>query len=317
MSETMTSGEIEDILSSIRRLVSEDLRPAPRPGQTTLVSDDTPRASGKLILTPALRVVPVEPPASRSAAPLILNTLAAASEVPALSDIGGTAPEALAAQSPEAAVPERASAADAWADEPAALDLQSWAGEADTDAAATPDPAIAGTPDAEPVPPGPAAREPMRFPGWPPVEGAEDWPEEEGAAASVPDADPAPRAEDVVGSIGAALHRHGTWEAETGDPAPVTRLSWIEVADDAAEDDDTTPPPRFVHRAEVSPRDPVEEPALIGTTEDVLDEAVLRDIVRAVLREELQGHLGERITRNIRKLVRAEINRSLTLRDYE
>jgi hypothetical protein len=31
--------------------------------------------------------------------------------------------------------------------------------------------------------------------------------------------------------------------------------------------------------------------------------------VRDVLREELQGRLGERITRNIRKLVRAEIAR--------
>jgi hypothetical protein len=31
--------------------------------------------------------------------------------------------------------------------------------------------------------------------------------------------------------------------------------------------------------------------------------------VRDVLREELQGRMGERITRNIRKLVRAEIVR--------
>lgn len=36
MSEPMTSGEIEDILSSIRRLVSEDLRPAPRTGACRL-----------------------------------------------------------------------------------------------------------------------------------------------------------------------------------------------------------------------------------------------------------------------------------------
>ncbi len=46
-----------------------------------------------------------------------------------------------------------------------------------------------------------------------------------------------------------------------------------------------------------------------------LDEEHLREIVRAVLREELQGPMGERITRNIRKLVRAEIHRAILTRD--
>lgn len=43
-----------------------------------------------------------------------------------------------------------------------------------------------------------------------------------------------------------------------------------------------------------------------------LDEEVLRRIVTQVLQQELQGALGERITRNVRKLVRREINRALT-----
>ena len=51
MSEPMSSTEIEDVLSSIRRLVSDDLRPAPR--AATVASE----GNGKLILTPALRVV--------------------------------------------------------------------------------------------------------------------------------------------------------------------------------------------------------------------------------------------------------------------
>gem|GEM_PF-4247016 len=38
-------------------------------------------------------------------------------------------------------------------------------------------------------------------------------------------------------------------------------------------------------------------------------------LVRDVLREELQGRLGERITRNIRKLVRAEIARVVASED--
>jgi cell pole-organizing protein PopZ len=48
-----------------------------------------------------------------------------------------------------------------------------------------------------------------------------------------------------------------------------------------------------------------------------IDESVLHDIVRKLIREELQGDLGERITRNVRKLVRAEINRALAARAYE
>ena len=46
------------------------------------------------------------------------------------------------------------------------------------------------------------------------------------------------------------------------------------------------------------------------------DEAVLRDLVRDLIREELQGALGERITRNVRKLVRAELNRALAVHDF-
>jgi cell pole-organizing protein PopZ len=42
-----------------------------------------------------------------------------------------------------------------------------------------------------------------------------------------------------------------------------------------------------------------------------IDEAGLRAMVAEILREELQGALGERITRNIRKLVRTEVARAL------
>ena len=47
------------------------------------------------------------------------------------------------------------------------------------------------------------------------------------------------------------------------------------------------------------------------------DEEVLRDLVRDIIREELAGTLGERITRNVRKLVRAEIARALAVREFE
>ncbi len=51
--------------------------------------------------------------------------------------------------------------------------------------------------------------------------------------------------------------------------------------------------------------------------ESLLDENDLRALVAEVLREELKGPLGERITRNVRKLVRREIAQALSSLDIE
>jgi hypothetical protein len=48
-----------------------------------------------------------------------------------------------------------------------------------------------------------------------------------------------------------------------------------------------------------------------------IDAEALRDLVAEIIRQELQGTLGERITRSVRKLVRREINRILEARDLE
>lgn len=50
---------------------------------------------------------------------------------------------------------------------------------------------------------------------------------------------------------------------------------------------------------------------------DILDEETLREMVSDIVREELQGALGERITRNVRKLVRREIHRAIAAQDLE
>jgi hypothetical protein len=55
----------------------------------------------------------------------------------------------------------------------------------------------------------------------------------------------------------------------------------------------------------------------LDDTAGFVSEDLLREIVRDMIRDELQGNLGERITRNVRKLVRAEINRALESRDFE
>lgn len=217
MAEPMSAGEIEDVLASIRRLVSQDGRA--RPDAVDTAPPVPQPAAGKLILTPALRVV--EP-------------------------TGAPQP-----QPQPSAPPGPETAADLWPDN-----------EARDEAAAPPSPPAAAVAAA--------------------------------IARLVPD-----------------------WDDDVGAAPAASRLSWIEVADSLEDEPDEAP--RFVHRSATAPppepRD--EQPALIGTAEEVLDEGVLREIVREVLREELQGHLGERMTRSIRKLVRAEVHRSLTLRDFD
>ncbi|MDX2482622.1 MAG: hypothetical protein QNK42_03070 [Pseudodonghicola sp.] len=51
--------------------------------------------------------------------------------------------------------------------------------------------------------------------------------------------------------------------------------------------------------------------------ESVIDEDSLRELVAEIVRQELQGALGERITRNVRKLVRREIHRALAAQDLD
>ncbi|NSX56167.1 hypothetical protein [Parasulfitobacter algicola] len=48
-----------------------------------------------------------------------------------------------------------------------------------------------------------------------------------------------------------------------------------------------------------------------------IDEESLRDMVAELVRQELQGELGERITRNVRKLIRREIHRALASQELD
>ncbi len=50
---------------------------------------------------------------------------------------------------------------------------------------------------------------------------------------------------------------------------------------------------------------------------DLFDEEMLRDLVTEIIRQELQGALGERITRNVRKMVRREIHRMVTSEHFD
>jgi len=123
------------------------------------------------------------------------------------------------------------------------------------------------------------------------------------------------------------------WSAPPADDAPVFRSrlqgAGLRLVDLAPDD------PVFQHRASDAPYDGADEGAddladdlrfshADGLEEDpdasldalfgpgaAIDQALLRQIVTEVVRQELQGTLGERITRNVRKLVRREIYRVL------
>ncbi len=78
--------------------------------------------------------------------------------------------------------------------------------------------------------------------------------------------------------------------------------------------DVTEEPGRQEEHADVS-SDPDDELAAFLPQEPAIDPAMLREMIAQIVREELAGDTGERITRNVRKLVRREINLILASRD--
>lgn len=58
-------------------------------------------------------------------------------------------------------------------------------------------------------------------------------------------------------------------------------------------------------------------PAVDPAVPPALSEQALRDMVRQMVREELQGAFGDAVANNLRRLIRAEVARSLALRDFE
>ena len=327
MSEPLTSHEIEDVLSSIRRLVSEDLRPA-RAAMAAARADSAPVAAeradvDKLLLTPALRVVTADPAPESEPAPA----------------------ESLAADAVVETVFVEA-AADPLPEEPGVVadDWTSAAGFEVADAFTHSDEAFSRSRAAFPAPEevyDDAGLDETAPPRPELISGEEDilW-----AAAG--------EAADDQAEVIAPPHSHGHWtaqdvpgvdwaeeESDWAEPEPLPFVAhprkpdltidplaraWADRAEAAvrAELDDAI----AAHVVEVTPPEAEPEPAtaaaeagpgLFDSADVPFDEEMLREIVRDIIREELAGTLGERITRNVRKLVRVEINRALTAREFE
>lgn len=109
------------------------------------------------------------------------------------------------------------------------------------------------------------------------------------------------------------------WEdAETDDDVPETTVEDTPPFDHTPDDAQDAPAHAAYVEAEADDRAGDATIAQVfSSDEDVLDEEALRELVSDIVREELQGALGERITRNVRKLVRREIHRALAAQDLE
>jgi hypothetical protein len=83
-------------------------------------------------------------------------------------------------------------------------------------------------------------------------------------------------------------------------------------ADDAPEVGENLPP---VDGEDDSPEDDGITNLLAAGTADAVAEEALRAMIIDIVHEELTGELGERMTRNVRKLVRREISRALMSRE--
>ncbi|XDA96471.1 hypothetical protein AB1M95_09980 [Sulfitobacter sp. LCG007] len=121
---------------------------------------------------------------------------------------------------------------------------------------------------------------------------------------------------DKIAALETAIQRNpDIWEPDdagqgdyAGTEAPA--LEWPETGRDADPDDD--PEGHAGGRG-----DPAGRMDSFTPEDDLLDEEALRALVADIVRAELQGPLGERITRNVRKLVRREIQRALAAQDLD
>lgn len=295
----MSSVEIEDVLASIRRLVSEDLRPphARSAGKSPLETDTdaaAPLPSGRLILTPALRVVPGRAAAPEAAADAVSPARMAAALAAATPADASTQPDDPGAEpAPTATVfgfPPRG----AWpAPEVVEVDLDQ-VEEAELVEA----PYIDVDDSAAQL-----------SQAW--ADGA--WPD--APAAEMPASAPAPASTAFPEGV---IPFPGDFQPEPPRPAPAAPAiddHLAALAEAAAVAEIHAAETRAAAEAAASATRLKAEAELVGAEDFLIDEDVMRELVRDIIREELQGALGERITRNVRKLVRAELHRMLVSRD--
>jgi hypothetical protein len=356
--------EIEDVLSSIRRLVTEEgrdgssrKRPSDKKGETT-----------RLMLTPALRVEP-EPetrseteverqPEEGESAPFQLSAEYVAPEAAEETDLHSetreidpeapwsdptvTLHEAAALVENRGDEGESEGVSEDSAESDAAVELSSLSDDdllLSEEDALEPEPLDWREPEA-----GEAAEVEAAENAAPELDTSEQdeelAPEPEGEAevAGEPELDVVVQVQSVeepvsttrdmrnatlsakIQALEAAIAQtEDQWEPdgspEDGDFAamPIKTIPWQDEPPATVET--VTPPPPAIEAEDTTGAQAPQQGDEDGET--ILDEETLRRLVADIVRQELQGALGERITRNVRKLVRREIHRALTAQELD
>lgn len=320
MPDAVTNAEVEDVLSSIRRLVSEDRRTP---------AEDKPKAStDRLVLTPALRVA--EAPRRES-----IDTDKVVAEHSFGEDQGAddNASDADAVigvlmadkhdeehhadqhDTPaETALQQDGDDRDETASGMDASDQDDHAGQDDTD-----EDGAASVQDAD-LTDGRSLDEVFRAVDAQEAEASvlRDVPEYRGPETSMSAQSLSAKIavlEEVIARTDDQWEPDGAGRddyAGTEHPA----MAWEDATDDADPEDATDAAPEATLFGGQTQRSDASAD-MLNSDEDVLDEDALRDLVSDIVRQELQGALGERITRNVRKLVRREIHRALAAQELE
>ncbi|THD75881.1 hypothetical protein E7681_05375 [Thalassobius vesicularis] len=279
MSNPVTNADIEDVLSSIRRLVSEDARqsvPAP-----------VAEPSGRLVLTPALRVM-------ESARPEEIRSGEASPDTPE---------DETSADLPQPELVEAYEMAGLSLDDTGRRNLE--ARIAELEAVIT---ESGGQWEHDGEEGSANAGGFVRRLHWEP----------EAISAELEDTDEAgfvEMAEEQVAEDTVVAFA----EAPAVDEVEVVAIEEPEVETDFAADDYEPAPLDQAEETCATPDfdDDAADEGVDFPADFVVDEQMLRALVAEVVRQELQGALGERITRNVRNLVRREIMRALTSQGLE
>ncbi len=390
MADPAKSDDIEDVLSSIRRLVSEHQpiqRPAPTPTPSSAEAPPSPEreATDKLILTQALRVTDPEDPwrtisprtSAESDDTVVAEDVAADEQTEptqAIDQVGSVDPEVEAAEEGDDASTDwtqelwgegPSSVADAdpqlmadqWDEGDLPLPAESPEDEGNSiDAPLDVTEAALSSPDEDDgLPPLSFIRSTSSVSAYDPEDGDEVFGEDELPSATLdlasargarpeeasPDDAGAPRVKVQILRPVPDVPQSQAEESDETDHAPsfaeAGRGSAVEDVDPlAALESVVTEFGAAAEPSDAPEADLADETAAAhddaDTFEDLgadspftfpdesdgfVDEEALREIIAEVVREELQGEMGVRITRNIRKLVRREIRLALSAQDLD
>lgn len=295
MSDPVSNTEIEDVLSSIRRLISES---------KASEGQQKPKKAEKLVLTPAFRVHDEDSAAQASQGEGDTSSTRPTGETEASKgavvhakpkdDIGAAHPaetdsspelvnEDLDDDTPTPVFSHRGYGATSQDDIQVAFeDIGTSDSDSMTGRAAEIEEAISNKPES-----------------WEP-DGGEDT-----------------NQSDVLMFHAARLQADGNTHEATNDNASNSASDGSEAPFIAIDEPAASATHRVDHAHLVPSSTPSNEVEIVGDDTELIDEEIIHAMVARLVREELQGEVGEKITQAVRRFVRREIEKALTLKGLE